>query len=106
MATISARVPDDIRSQGLSRLRARGATVSDLVNAAFNYLIETGELPGRVSPLGGSKVPGPRQLDAAQREALCQSLNETTFPQAAMVADGNIKRALREGRRRDYEALS
>ena len=46
MATISARVPDEVRRQGLSRLRAQGATVSDLVNAAFDYLIQTGELPG------------------------------------------------------------
>lgn len=60
MATISARVPDEVRRQGLSRLRAQGATVSDLVNAAFDYLIQTGELPGRVSK--GQERRGP--LDA------------------------------------------
>ncbi|WP_251158695.1 hypothetical protein [Caniella muris] len=107
MATISARVPDEVRRQGLSRLRAQGATVSDLVNAAFDYLIQTGELPGRPSKVQGRRGPlGARALSPAQADELRRSLEATTFPDAVPADGGNYKAALAEGRRRDYEALS
>lgn len=107
MATISARVPDEVRRQGLSRLRAQGATVSDLVNAAFDYLIQTGELPGRVSEGQERRSPlGARALSPAQTDELRRSLAATTFPGAVSVDGGNYKTVLAEGRRRDYEALS
>ena len=108
MATVSARVPDEVRRQAVARLRARGATVSDLVNAAFDYIIQTGELPGDAP---GSEAPhrgrGPRALDPAQAAGLRESLAATTFPGATPAATGGTyKEFLAEGRRRDYEALS
>lgn len=107
MATISARVPDEVRRQGLSRLRAQGATVSDLVNAAFDYLIQTDELPGRASKGQGRHGPlGARALSPAQANELRRSLEATTFPDAVPADGGDYKAAITEGRRRDYEALS
>lgn len=106
MATISARVPDEIKRQGVDALRAKGATVSDLVNAAFGYLIQTGELPGEgVSGAKAASKRGPRRLAGAQAEELRRSLDATTFD-GVHLEDADLKRVLREGRRRDYEALS
>ncbi len=106
MATISARVPDEIRRQGVACLQARGATVSDLVNAAFNYVIQTGELPGQGSTGDRCEaVLGPRKLSKAQAEELRDSLATTTFA-GLFLDEVNVKEALAEGRRRDYETLS
>ena len=106
MATISARVPDEIKRQGVDALRAKGATVSDLVNAAFGYLIQTGELPGEgASGAKAASQRGPRGLDKAQARDLRRSLATTTF-EGVHLEDVDLKQVLREGRRRDYEALS
>lgn len=43
---ISARIPDAIYSQACLQLESLGATTSDLVNAAFEYLIKERSLPG------------------------------------------------------------
>ncbi len=106
MATISARVPDEIKRQGVDALRAKGATVSDLVNAAFNHLIQTGELPGEGASEAVAVLPrGPRGLDGGQMQELRRSLAATTF-EGVHLEGLDVRRALAEGRRRDYEALS
>lgn len=42
---VTARVPEGIRSRGVDVLREIGATTSELVNAAFTYVIQERELP-------------------------------------------------------------
>jgi len=45
-AMISARVPVEIKKRGDKALKEIGSTATELVNAAYRYVIEHGELPG------------------------------------------------------------
>ena len=45
-AMVSARVPVEIKKRGDSKLKELGATTTELVNAAYRYVIDNGELPG------------------------------------------------------------
>lgn len=42
---ISARIPDSVYEQGLSQLKSLGMTPSQLINAAFEYLLSENSLP-------------------------------------------------------------
>ena len=42
---ISARIPSDIYAQGIKKLKGMDSCVTDLVRAAFDYVISTGKLP-------------------------------------------------------------
>ena len=44
-AMVSARVPIEIKQRGDKRLKEIGSTATELVNAAYHYVIEHGELP-------------------------------------------------------------
>lgn len=44
-AMVTARVPTEIRDQVNARLRAIGSSPTELVNAAYDYVLRTGELP-------------------------------------------------------------
>lgn len=44
-AMVTARVPQEIRDQVNARLRAIGSSPTELVNAAYDYVLKTGELP-------------------------------------------------------------
>ena len=42
---VTARVPAGVRARGTDVLREIGATTSELINAAFDYVIQEHELP-------------------------------------------------------------
>lgn len=44
-AMVTARVPVEIRDQVNAKLRAIGSSPTELVNAAYDYVLATGELP-------------------------------------------------------------
>ena len=44
-AMVTARVPVEIRDQVNTKLRAMGSSPTELVNAAYDYVLATGELP-------------------------------------------------------------
>lgn len=44
-AMVTARVPVEIRDQVNAKLRAMGSSPTELVNAAYDYVLATGELP-------------------------------------------------------------
>lgn len=44
-AMVTARVPLEIRDQVNAKLRAMGSSPTELVNAAYDYVLATGELP-------------------------------------------------------------
>lgn len=47
---VSARIPDALYSQVSTQLSSLGATTSDLVNAAFEYVLEEHALPTTRQP--------------------------------------------------------
>lgn len=71
---VSARVPAEIREQGNRILADKGSSPTALINSAYLYLIETGELP-RATALPSH---GSRRLDNAHRKQLLQSIQGTT----------------------------
>ena len=59
----SARVPAEIKRQGDDKLKKLGATTTELINAAYQYLLEVGSLPSaRVE----AEDQGNRHLSADQ----------------------------------------
>ena len=71
-AIVTARVPAEVKEQGGKILREIGATPTQLVNAAYAYLLAERRLPreeGAATP-----EPGHRALTPAQRERIRSSL--------------------------------
>lgn len=50
-AIVTARVPAEIKKQGNAVLREIGSTPTELVNAAYRYVLKERELPKEASPL-------------------------------------------------------
>lgn len=56
---VTARVPIEIKERGRKALSRIGATPTDLVNAAYQYVLANGKLP--------SSTPSPETLKAQKR---------------------------------------
>ena len=74
-AMVTARVPKEIREQGTEVLRELNATTTDLVNAAFRYVILERKLPAAGDE--GRLKPGKRVLSDTQAEELDAFLRAT-----------------------------
>lgn len=83
MGTVTARIPDEIQRQGTDILKELGATTTQLVNAAYTYLISQHRLPAPLDTLSATaSADGPvthRSLDADARAELASSIEATTF---------------------------
>lgn len=97
---VSARVPSEKKTQVNSILREIGSTQTDLVNAAYDYVLAYGKLPS-VS----KAEPGLRRLGPAEREAVRQWMAQTTFPALGKQFANDYKDLIAKGRAADYEAL-
>ena len=73
---VSARVPAELRDQANERLKAMGATPTELINRAYREFVSTGELPGGSDML----QPGHRTLDESERGKLAASIAATSSP--------------------------
>ncbi|MDR2106460.1 MAG: hypothetical protein LBP24_03535 [Coriobacteriales bacterium] len=77
--TVSARIPAEIYDQGNTRLKRIGATPTQLINAAYSYVLKTGELP---EPNGSTGTPAntPATVPSqAQIDGLRALINSTTL---------------------------
>lgn len=102
-AFVSARVPSEKKTQVSSILRELGSTQTDLVNAAYDYVLARHELP---IP-SASRATGPRCLGPEEREVLERWIAQTTFPDfGEKIGDVDYKELIAEGKMADYEALS
>lgn len=114
-AVVTARVPVEVKNQTAQVLRAIGATHTQLINAAYAYVLETGSLPhahannvGDASDgSGASHVPITKSLSGEQRETLRAGLDAMTREVPESFWGGlAYKQIIEEGRRADYEALA
>ena len=55
-AMVSARVPVEVKRQGDSKLKEIGSSVTELVNSAYDYLLENGSLPTTKAAVGSGSV--------------------------------------------------
>lgn len=100
---VSARIPMEKRDRGDEALAAIGATTSQLIQAAYDYLIATGKLP-RVS--SGATLHG-GHLSKAQKLHAQQVLRASTCRVPAGFFAGKTDDELLEDElRREYEALA
>lgn len=103
-AVVTARVPVEIRRQGNEILRSIGSNPTQLINAAYEYVISHGSLPGYRAV--GDLEASDRALTLAQRDELVSFFNESTFPVPSDFWDGfSGKEMIGKGRAADYEAL-
>lgn len=93
---VSARVSMAKREAAQGPLAALGATTSDLINSAFDYLLATKELPRAEASSSRST------------EDFARFMEESTFavPWDATAEDGDYRALIAEGRRADYESLA
>lgn len=93
---VSARVSQAKKEASRQVLASIGATTSDLINSALDYVIAQHELP-RVDEVA------PREWEEFE-----QFLAESTLdvPWGPETEDGDYRTMLEEGRRRDYESLA
>ena len=71
-ATVSARVPVEIRDRVHSMLRQRGSSPTELINLAYLSFLKTGQLPKQVD------VSANREFTQQQIEAFRSFLEATT----------------------------
>lgn len=101
---VTARVPSEIKEQGNDVLRSIGATPTQLVNAAYEYVLACGKLP---QPSLSNPDAASRTLALEQQERLRAFVAESTYAvPESFWGEKSYRDLLEEGRRRDYEALA
>lgn len=72
-AIVTARVPVEIKDQGNRILKSLGSSPTELINAAYRYVLAEKRLP-HIEPLSGTgRKQGSRELSPSQKEALQRS---------------------------------
>ena len=99
-AIANARVPLAKKEASRGVLQSLGATTSDLINGAYDYLLSTGRIPGvacEVEPAVAGK----------DWSAFASFVEEATLDvDWGEGFDGDYKSILREGKVADYESLA
>jgi len=74
-AIASGRVPVELKKQGAVKLEMLGCTVTDLINAAYEYLVATGELPSvlQTSETGSRGLP-PEKIESFKTHLAASSV--------------------------------
>ena len=105
---VSARVPVEVKNQGDALLKSMGASVTELVNAAYDYLIANGELPKGTRSFQTDPDAGETRKTLAGNDA--SRFNETWNSRAVLEApeyDGtNFKELLNSARGERYARLA
>lgn len=108
---VTARIPVEVKNQVSEVLESLGSNTTQLINAAFEYVLVTGKLPdaheGAVSKL--SARGSSRQLSEKDKEELASLFGKISVPAPASfwndLGDSTYKEAISEWRSSDYEAL-
>lgn len=94
-ALVNARVPRAKKEAGASILESVGATTSELINSAYDYLLEHKELPT------ANNAPRNRASFADFATESTLNIDWGKHPEAF-----DYKRFMSEQRRNDYESLA
>lgn len=102
-AIVTARVPVAVKEQVTSLLREMGSTPSQLVNAAYEYVLVERKLP-RAGTRLGEGVAAPRQLTQEQLHRITSALEAMHVGPAE--DDRTLDEQLREARDERYAAFA
>ena len=108
---VTARIPVEVKNQVSEVLESLGSNTTQLINAAFEYVLVTGRLPdaheGTTSEL--SARGSSRQLSEKDKEQLASLFGKISVPAPASfwndLGNSTYKEAISEWRSSDYEAL-
>lgn len=100
---VSARVPDALFEQGSLQLEALGSNATELVRAAFEYVLKNKALP-TTEPIASKQKQ--RKLTAEQRKQLQSALRACTLNVNISADIASNKQAVRDARSARYEALA
>lgn len=98
---VSARVPDAVYESACSALRDIGSSPSELVNAAFEFVLKNKALP-----LQEREAQAPRRLSKDQRAKLARVFADCTLGISPVDDVAQDKRIVREARVTKHEALA
>lgn len=99
--TVSARIPDALFDQGSIQLEKLGATTSDLIKSAFEYVLKEHALPSNSEPRNPK-----RRLTKTQAASLRDSLAACSLHLDIPADVAYDKCIAREARIERYEALA
>ena len=100
---VSARIPDALFDQGCARLEELGATQTQLVKAAFDYLLDERSLP-QVSRK--KRAVTRRRLTKEQKQALAAKLTSCQLDIDIPTDVAYAKKAAHQMREAKYEVVS
>lgn len=108
---VTARIPVEVKNQVSEILESLGSNTTQLINAAFEYVLVTGRLPDahEGTLLESSGKGSSRQLSEKDKEQLASLFGKISVPAPASfwndLGDSTYKEAISEWRSSDYEAL-
>lgn len=104
-AMVSARVPVEIKKRGDGKLKEIGSNPTELVNAAYRYIIEHGELPGAKAeePIG---VPQTKTLKGSAAEKFTKQWKSRSILEAPTYDGSNFRELLDAAREERYAGLA
>ncbi|MCL1797878.1 MAG: type II toxin-antitoxin system RelB/DinJ family antitoxin [Eggerthellaceae bacterium] len=101
---VTARVPLEIKEQANEMLASIGATPTQLINAAYEYVLNNKKLPETLAPPSTAQH---KTLSQERVQKLHRILDQTSFAVAEEHWQGkSYKELLAEGKKADYEALT
>lgn len=108
---VTARIPVEVKNQVSEVLESLGSNTTQLINAAFEYVLVTGKLPDahEGASLESSVKRSSRQLSEKDKERLASLFGKISVPAPASfwndLGNSTYKEAISEWRSSDYEAL-
>lgn len=100
---VSARIPDALFDQGCAQLEELGATQTQLIKAAFDYLIEERSLP---QPPRKKRAVARRCLTKKQKQTLAAKLASCQLDIDIPTDVAYAKETAHQMREAKYEAVS
>lgn len=100
-AMVNARVPRAKKEAGAEILESLGATTTELVNGAFDYLLANRQLPD-ATPRGRREA----ENRTAARFAEFEKLSTLSIDWGPVPESVDYRKIIAEGKRADYESLA
>ena len=102
MVMVTARVPAEIRRQGNAVLEQLNATPTELIRAAYEYVLATGQMPVAKDSAGRDAS----ELPVEKQRKLAEMIARTTFDVSSSLLDFDPYKQIRaQGLAEKYEAL-
>jgi antitoxin component of RelBE/YafQ-DinJ toxin-antitoxin module len=104
---VSARISSAKKDAGVNVLNCLGASTTELINSAFDYVIENKQLPKKAASCGQLRADSVRDFAEFFSESTLE-IDWNTCQDASAKADDFVdyKEIVRSGKAADYESLA